>query len=105
MTKLRGSKLMPPVSHLGFVQYTSHPCLFGFLFIRLYNIGLAPFFIGVMKYSPSGEKYRQYNVRSYPHLNLPSGLDGVCMFIQILAFHSFYVVFVCFIYTLFQICI
>lgn len=47
---------MPPLFHFGFVQYTSHPYLFGFLFIRLYNIGLSPFFIGVVKYLPSGKK-------------------------------------------------
>lgn len=40
-----------------------------------------------------------------PIINLPSGLEGVRVFIQILALHSFYVVFMCFKYTLFQICI
>lgn len=58
-----------------------------------------------MKYLPFGEKYKQCNVKSFINLNLPSGLEGVYIFIQTLALYSFYVVSVCFKYIFFQICI
>lgn len=90
--------------HLGFVQYTSHSGFFGFLFIRLQSICLA-FFLEVMKYLTSGEKYRQCNVKSFINLNLPNRLEGVCVFIQTLELHSFFVVFMCVKCTFFQICI
>lgn len=65
----------------------------------------APFFTGDMAYLPIGEKYRQCNIRSITNLRLPSRLEGMCIVVQTLALDSFCIVFLCFKYTLFQICI
>lgn len=105
-TQLWGLELiMPPVSQLGFVQCTSH-CPFGSLFIKLYHICLAPFFMGceilnqLMKNTGNTISNVLLILSSLGRLD-----EGMCIFVQTFALDRFCIVFMYFKYTFPQICI